>query len=383
MTLVQFDYIEDYLEYIAGIRDLNGKVNSLWFGSNPVVALARYDVGFITSVANQTMSGLGLSDKQAHLATRLIRTYRRQLAKLGVGQPNLDHPQYRIPVRHLNYDRTVSLVDEKIHIRFPFNSAMITEIKDAIKESHGSVVWRKDDKVWELGLTEHNVNWAVAFGQAHQFTICEPLLELFNEIIECESTTYEIALHRSNGVYYITNAPESLNDYIQANVGFTNRNKLVDMSSVLGYKISDDLFVEMLGEYGSDFVALCQNTKSTRPPALAAGVSTVNTTMKGIIEWAIAVERFPIVVYNPLDIITEHSFDWAASYFTEEERTIVKNPSSNNVQVDSKVKIVYTNKPIHIPAKLLITYTSMMYGAEKLEWAQNFEKVVGYHNQMK
>lgn len=380
MNLVTFTYIEEYLEFIAGMKDITGKMTNSWYMPTAAISLARYDVGFITSVANQTVTNLGLSEKQAALALRLIRTYQRQLAKLGVGQPSFDNPQFRIPVRHLNYERTISVEQGMIYVRFPFDSALINEVKTSIKESRGSFAWSKDDKVWKLGLTEPNINWAVAFGTTNKFTLSQEVTDLFDLIIECEKTPYVIELRRNaDGIYYVENAPESLTSYIEQNIGFTNRNKLVDMASVLGYTVSSEIYAEVACEYGVGFMSFCTARDTDYPPSKEDPTAALDK----IIQWAIAVGRFPIIVYNPLDVISEGTFTWAEKYFTEEERTVIKNPSSPNVTVDSKVKIIYTNKVIRAPAKLLVSYTSMMFGQEKLEWVQSIEKVVRYCEKMR
>ena len=64
-----FPTVEDYLEVLAGKRDLVTGTMKLsgWMGYEfkPIVSLARYDVNFLNSVTDHTLGGNALTDKQA------------------------------------------------------------------------------------------------------------------------------------------------------------------------------------------------------------------------------------------------------------------------------------------------------------------------------
>jgi len=58
-----FSTVEDYLEVLAGKRELDGSVLSSnmlfmnWHDFKPIISLARYDVNFLDSVTDTTLAG--------------------------------------------------------------------------------------------------------------------------------------------------------------------------------------------------------------------------------------------------------------------------------------------------------------------------------------
>jgi hypothetical protein len=117
-------YIEDYLEVLAGYVTVNGK--ALQF------SLARYDVQIIQSMSQQTTSGIAFTDRQAILAHKLVVKYKRQFANnaidIGFHEEN---GHYRQPVRMVDRTRSIRIENGVIHIRFPYESAMIDDLRES------------------------------------------------------------------------------------------------------------------------------------------------------------------------------------------------------------------------------------------------------------
>ena len=79
--MLTYPYVEDYLEYLAGYEV---GMTALIMPNMTKISLARYDIQIVNSMANSTMFGTALTDRQAELAVKLILKYRRQFAKLGI-----------------------------------------------------------------------------------------------------------------------------------------------------------------------------------------------------------------------------------------------------------------------------------------------------------
>jgi hypothetical protein len=369
-----FKDIETYIEFIAGYRDATGTHVKFW--PDIKIQIASYDVGFVTSVAEQTISkGIAMSHKQGALAERLIKTYAKQLRKVNVEQPN--HSNYRMPLREIVYVTSLTMLGTLLFFRFPFNNNMISDIRNFAKDSQGAVSWSKDDKAWTFALTEYNISWAVCYAQTHNIPVSPDVVALFDLILEAEKTPYAIELQYDNGKCFINNAPDSLNEYVAEHIGFDDIYKLVDMAGVLGYTISEEITSIIKSQHDETFVNLCLNKSIDCTPN-----SKDEIKLEAVIEWAIEVNRLPIIVYNQNFLTPDLTI--LSKYFKDDEITVYGMTDTVGLVtglVDQSIKVVYTNKVLdnwagQIP--LLITYTNLMQGMSKRRFQDKSEKIVYY-----
>lgn len=370
-----FPDIESYIEFMAGYRDNKG--NNLGWALELNIQLASYDVRFVESVAEQTLiKGIALSIKQATLSENLIEKYKNQLKKLSVEPPN--HKNYRYTLREVIHVSGLSLEDNMLFFRFPFDNERILEVKNFVnKESQGRVFWKKEKRAWVFSLTEFNVNWVVSYAHKHRIPVSPEAQELFNLIIESEKTPFKIELNiNDKNEFYIENAPESLTNYIKEHIGFDDIYSLVDSSGVLGYTVNKDILSALAEEYGNAFVKLCSSKTIDLVPN-----KTENYNISDIIEWAIAVDRLPICVYNP-NFLHDGKNDYAR-YFKPDEIEVINlhytNIGQNVINIDPKIKVVYTNKILSMwegRMPLLVTYANLLHGPSKKQFLNKAEKVV-------
>jgi hypothetical protein len=366
--MLTYPYVEDYLELLGGY-EVNSP-SALLYPSNKLISLARYDVAIVDSMSSHTVFGGALTDRQADLCVRLVLKYRRQFAKIGVDVTPVEIPEYRIPPRKLDRTRAIWLDDDKIAIKFPFDNQLIDSIKEFKNTSQGSVLWNKDKKQWNLGLTEFNVNWAVAWGEAYQFSIDEQLRNIFDDVIESEKQEYKITLVKNHNGYAITNAAPSLISYVETNLGgfgADNTIKLVDYAGTLGYEVG----AEVLNECPSSMHHIStQHSIHLRP-------SEENLDI--IFDYARVTGRYPVCIYNPTLIDIDLSrFDEADIVrFDQNGKTKTSDYDPYNV------KIVYAHKipkTWDFPVPLLVTTFEMMFGGRKLDWTQRAERIIYYSN---
>jgi hypothetical protein len=335
-----FDYIEDYIEFIAGYREINGTKLSTWNGKPSPVSLARYDVGIVESFAHQLDDGKAFTDKQAELAMKIVLKYRKQLSSLEVEIPE-PVPGYRLGIRQVDRTKRISIIDNKLIIKFPYDTDLITLMKVQLKESQGSVEFDTDNKVWCLGITENNINYAITMGRANNFEIADEVQTLFDKIIEAEQTPFVIELVKDGEQYRITNCPDSLDNYILEKLGgygLNNLLTLVDQSAVLGYTVSEDILHPLVHEYGEEFVSWM----------VSRTLSVDKDKLQDLIDYGRKTKRTPTYVYN-----TEY-------------------PTS---QRDNDVYYLNRSVPDLIEPKLLISASEMMIGTRKQMWTTNAEKV--------
>lgn len=369
-----FPDIETYIEFIAGAKDINGKTTWSW-KSTPVLQLANYDVGFIASVAEQIESGIALSDRQSALALKLIIKYERQLNKFGVEQPSALTP-HRLGVRVVSREAVLTLHDDgTVRFKFPFNEALIKDIKEFAKTAQGKVDWNPVLKSWMFGCTEWNVNYAYALAKTYGIQIDVSVQELFNLIIESEKQPFKIELYiTDDGKPEITNAPLSMVEYLNDRNAFNNLYSLVDNAGMMGYTISPEITDTLTLEHGNTFMRLCANRIIEMDKALE------HVDIADVMRWAITVDRSPIFIFNP-NFVNIKIEDYVG-FFSVDEILIIDHKTREEdfpTMIDPQYKLVYTTKILpnlmqRIP--VLITYANLMHGANKRGFMDLADKIV-------
>jgi len=365
---MKFNDVETYLEFMAGFKDINAQLICNMFSvlHRPFfIKLNAYDAKFVNSVATQIMDGISLTDRQAVLAERLIVQHATSLTALGVDQP--DNFTYRMPIRKIDRSAGVYISDNFLYFKFPFNEKIIAQIKVFKPNAQGVVDWVPDKKIWKFSLTEFNLNWVVSVALANNYIVDKEVLDIFNEILLLEKTAYNIELTiNEHHLPIITNAADSLLEYLNDNNAFDNIYSLLDFSGLLGYTINRDIKQVLINEHSEAFIKCCESN------------SIDNCSLKDVLNYATIVGRYPICVINPnLTPIDQNVFN---EYFDESEILIMpkSKAKAKEINIDEKIKLVYTIHTLpqwlnKIP--LLISYANLMHGTEKKEFLALAEKV--------
>ena len=372
-------HVEDYIEIIAGYRLPNGKNNHSIFtvGESPI-SLARYDMKVVPSLAEQSIANQkGYTDKQAKLAAELVIKYERQLFKLGVDiTPVKTKPEYRLPLRDIDRSTRLWVENDTIKLRFPYNVQQIEQVREAAKESKGRIQFNREERVQEIALTEWNLNWAYAFAKSQNFEVDTTVEQLMDLVLEVEKTPYTIELQYKNDVINITNAPDSLIEYITDHEGgFTTDNlfRLIDLAPILGYTIARDIEETVINEFGTRFYSLCANRQLKVDPL------TSHDLVKEIASYARATNRFPIYVYEP-DLSNRLKTEFN-KYFPGAIMTLDKKVMDTGIT--EEVRVVYTTKIPRTTIKnipLMVSSAGMLFGGDRQVWIQTAEKVVYFTN---
>jgi hypothetical protein len=344
--LATFQYVEDYIEYIAGHRDINGNIFTLFNYQPSPISLARYDINVVDSLSQQTLLVKNpYTDKQGQLAIRIITKYRRQLAALP--QPvflpeDVSSFKFRLSLRIVDRTKSVYLDGNEIIVKFPFDTKMIDTMKTQVREGQGRAAWDTDSKVWRLGLTEYMVNWVMFFAQANDFNVSDELHQMYQSILDCEQNLHKIELVLDGTELKIINATDSLIEYINEHLGgmgHDNLLKLIDVAPTLGYTVDPWLF-NLIPVYTQPISMMLTNrTYKFLKEA---------TTLDDVLEYARLVNRLPVHVYD------------------------IGVPKSNTEE------IIYLNRGVDIDVKpkLMVTLSGLMIGSKKQAWVTNAEKII-------
>jgi len=370
MAQFSHPHVEDYIEIIAGYREPSGKQNYSIFsvGESPL-SLARYDMKIVPSLAEQIMAGKGFTDKQAALAVSLIIKYERQLNKLSIDIGPVKTPHYRIPLRSIDRESRVWVEGDTINLKFPYDTKLIDLVRTASKDSKGSIRFNRERRVQELALTEWNVNWVYTFARVNNFTIDPSVETVMQSLLAVEQIPYAIELAYDDGVLSISNAADSLIEYVNSNVGFDDLLKLIDHAPILGYTVSSTIRDTVVEQCGTRFWSLCANRELKVDP------QTSHDLVKDLAAYAEQTNRFPIYVYEA--DLTDRLLNEFAKHFPDK---IFKLGNQKTIPDDPTIKVIYTNK---IPRTaltgripLLVSSAGMLHGGDRQIWIQTAEKIV-------
>ena len=339
-----FTYVEDYIEFIGGHRNITGKHLGLFETTTSPISLARYDVQIVESFCNQVLFDCKpYTDKQSELAVKIVSKYRKQLLQLStpvVLPESLN--QFRLGIRTIDRTRSVTIEDGQFVVKFPYDTKLIDLVKKQLKEGQGSVLFDKDKKVWRLAQTESMLNWIMAVAPMNEFSISNEVTALYDAMVAVEQQPYTIELQVRDGRLTVSNAEDSLIDYINEHLGgfdIDNLLTLADNSEVLGYTIDPDICTALESVYGPLW-----NLISNR----YATFKKSEITMEYLIGYAKLVNRLPVYVY---------------------ETGIPKADTADIVYLTR-------SKSLDIKPKLLVSMSSLMIGSKKESWRNNAEKIM-------
>lgn len=360
----KFQHVEDYLELISGRRDVKtgAKLYGIFTGT-PIISLARYDANVLETMASSASDQKALTERQGALAIKIITKYKRQLAaKLIDVTPVEEDPKFRIPLRVLDYSRSLTIADDKLVVKFPFDPTVIEVIKQFKKDCQGSCGFEPELKAWVIGLTEYNLNWVHTIAKQYNFEISDDVNALVGQLHDMEKTDFKIELFFNGDKLDISNCPLSLRSYIENNLnGFdpTNLETLVDYAGELGYTIHPSIGDAMHAQYGPMFMKLASVKEAKIPHVDTA-------KFEEIIKYALSVNRAPIVVYEPnrMGPVSKMLYDVA-------ERLPLHiqciDQRTDDITIEPDAQIIHTTRTIRNMERIpmLISTGGMLYGSDK------------------
>ena len=339
-----FTYVEDYIEFIGGHRNITGKHLGLFETTTSPISLARYDVQIVESFCNQVLFDCKpYTDKQSELAVKIVSKYRKQLLQLStpvVLPESLN--QFRLGIRTIDRTKSVTIEDGQFVVKFPYDTKLIDLVKKQLKEGQGSVLFDKDKKVWRLAQTESMLNWIMAVAPMNEFAISNEVTELYDAMVAVEQQPYAIELQVRDGRLTVSNAEDSLIDYINEHLGgfdIDNLLTLADNSEVLGYTIDPEICTGLESVYGPLWKLISNRYATFKKSEI---------TMEYLIGYAKLVNRLPVYVY---------------------ETGIPKADTADIVYLTR-------SKSLDIKPKLLVSMSSLMIGSKKENWRNNAEKIM-------
>lgn len=308
----KFYYLEDYIHFMDGQRDVNGQMAIFLPKSSPL-RLANCDVQVIRDLSLQINQQLGFTDKQRDLVLHLIKKYARQLRKFGLDQPG-KNIELKNGLRLIDRTQTLYYKDNKLILRFPFNQSIINTIRDYKEDSRGSIIWNKPEAHWEIAVTEHNLIWAVELTQKNNFDISKDVLYKYKKLKKEQSKKYKIELDIVKDKLVITNSNNELKEYVEKNLGGFHKDnlyQLIDYGGLLGYTISDNIKNDLKKMLSNEFIN-CLDTHYY----FVQNKSKVNKFLEDLINWMHLTDNDSIVFYDPLREVNKYIINFDKNVLT-------------------------------------------------------------------
>ena len=190
------------------------------------VKLARYDVNFVNNVSSYIQRGLGMTTRQRELAINLTGKYRNQFRQLGIDVLQLvKEPKFRTDVRIVDRSKRFDIVEELIHLYFPYNQDMIKELNLMLRENvliHNSQSqWNADKKRWDFNNTEWNFITLYNWAKAYTFEFSSESVQYYNELDDIIQNKNKYKIYASandDSSLEIHNAPTELQEYWDSHI---------------------------------------------------------------------------------------------------------------------------------------------------------------------
>jgi hypothetical protein len=377
--MISFTHVEDYIEIIAGLKSA--------YSANPagylscrasLINLARYDVNVIFSMAQQCTYDEPLTVRQAELACKIILKYERQLAAKNIDIAPVRTPQYRHALKVIDYTCRISIQNQELILRFPYNTDLINQIREFSKISQGKCKWDYQQKIWRVALTEFNLNWLCHWAKTSTeainrgFVIDAEAEQLFQKILATEKQDYRIELCIRDGNVTIDNCPESLSDYIEKYIGGFNQDnilRLIDYSPILGFTVSEQLGNKLIEDHGQEYHIFTTNREVQ-----------LNIDKNGwkvydhLMDYIDKSQRWPAVFYDPESKGILSVLDLLKRRYSSE---LVHSTADFRYPLTDKTRYIHSTKPIsnikNIP--ILISSSNITSGTRQAMF-EKAEKIV-------
>lgn len=126
--------------------NMKNKEQLLYFFLQGKISLSQYDYKFMANLQSMIQKDDRVTSNQAELFTKLISKYNKQLIKQGLIKEELKALPWKTMIVESTSEYTgavVSLRDDHINIRVPFNKSFISEFRNV---RHNPFDWNKETK---------------------------------------------------------------------------------------------------------------------------------------------------------------------------------------------------------------------------------------------
>jgi len=224
---------------------MKNKEQLLYFFLQGKISLSQYDYKFMANLQTMIQNQNRVTSNQATLFDNLISKYKKQLTKQGFVKEELKLLPWKTMVVESTPEFTgavVSLIDDTIMIRVPFNKTFIHEFRNT---KHNRFEWSKDTKTYSAPFSTTNLK--IAFTVLPKFfntvRYDDDLQPIINELQQYEGLIWNPTLKYVNGKLMVIAANSVLAELIK-DIDLTLEPKTLFNLSKMGIDIDPSLYAD-------------------------------------------------------------------------------------------------------------------------------------------
>tara|TARA_B110001454_G_C12700040_1_gene426173 strand:- start:765 stop:1925 length:1161 start_codon:yes stop_codon:yes gene_type:complete len=338
-------------------------------GIGMYIKLARYDVNFINNVSSYIHRGMGMTVRQRELAVNLTGKYRKQFRSIGVDVSKIfESPEFRTSIRTVDRTKRFDIINELIHLYFPYNQDMIKEmntmLRDGVLIHNSKSEWNADEKRWDINNTEGNFVTLYNWAKKNSFEFSPKSAAYYNEldVILQNPNKYNIYVTAKDDTSLeLHNAPKELQEYWDSNI---KNKKIIEQVKSCGL-LAIDLDISVLTKY--NFSKVQQDILSNGFVTLDEPISTVlfNCLDLGFEKIAVGLTSHSVSNIEQVNKIIK----WYKVKFDNTDDVVIN--SKNPVFTDLKVATEPTEK-----TRLIIT--DRMSRLQNKHWNFKADVTIGH-----
>jgi hypothetical protein len=180
---------------------MKNKEQLLYFFLQGKISLSQYDYKFMANLQSMIQNNMRVTSNQADLFDKLISKYAKQLTKQGLVKEELKSLSWKTMIVESTPEYTggvVSLIEEDINIRVPFNKTFISEFRNV---RHNMFDWSKETKSYSAPFSTNALKIAYTVLPKFFSTVRydDELQAIITELQQYEGMIWNPTLMQVNG----------------------------------------------------------------------------------------------------------------------------------------------------------------------------------------
>jgi hypothetical protein len=222
---------------------MKNKEQLLYFFLSGKISLSQYDYKFMANLQTMIQNQNRVTSNQADLFDKLISKYKKQLTKHGFDKEELKLLSWKTMLVESTPEYTgavVSLIDDYIDIRVPFNKIFISEFRNI---RNNDFQWISETKTYRTKFSTNGLN--IAATTLHKFfntvRYCDELEPILNEIKQYEGLIWNPTLIDCNGRLIVASVNVVLAELLK-DINLSLDSKTVFKLARMGITIDSSLY---------------------------------------------------------------------------------------------------------------------------------------------
>jgi ribosome-associated translation inhibitor RaiA len=201
------------------------------------------DTTILTSISKQVSKSVALTDRQYELVKQRLRKYQQQFENHGLCELDTAVDTLQMPIRHIDRSKTISIKDQCVEIKFPFNKKTIAQLETIAGKYRQFYSHNKGSNTHLFKIYEPVVNDIVEMFANKQFDIDTAIVKMHDQIRKIKSQELEYVPYvTDHGLINVTDSAKQLALSELGDFNEQNSIKYWDRSVRYGYRKAAKVF---------------------------------------------------------------------------------------------------------------------------------------------